>query len=90
MVFSGRLLQRPFSSFIPKTQCPLSSDLLSQVDSEFGMIRVFVDGGPRQMNTLVQVWKAVVEVALSLLNVLKSSHTAPENLGPERVFGING
>jgi hypothetical protein len=40
MVFSGRLLQRPFSSFIPKTQCPLSSDLLSQVDSEFGMIRV--------------------------------------------------
>jgi hypothetical protein len=54
------------------------------------MIRVFVDGSPCHMNTLVQVWKAVVEVVLSLLNVLKSSHTAPENLGPERVFRING
>jgi hypothetical protein len=31
-----------------------------------------------------------VEVVLSLPNVLKSSHTAPENLGPERVFRIDG
>jgi hypothetical protein len=31
-----------------------------------------------------------LEVVLSLLNVLERPHTAPENLGPERVVRING